>query len=308
MMPVIVEICYQKGNMMAAGQDDAGAEESDRSRGRSTRWVVPGAIAVGVLLAVSLVFASLVQNWLNTSAHQATGRHMGLIGLILGAYSDRVGGLPYAVVKADTPRRSMGAHPTAGSGQILYSWRVEIVPDLDSQTCSWDPTRAWDDPSNKELKQISSVYAYETTGWKAASGSFPETNILAITGPGTAFGDGMEPPKALKNIAPQTILAVETRASGIPWPAPGDFDIRTMPQTISAPDGKGISSRYPGGFHVLFADGAVWLLSDKVPFDTLESFFTIERARKQDRDKLLGPFALCVEASSDGAVTGTREP
>jgi len=183
-------------------------------------------------------------------------------------------------------------HPTAGTGQILYSWRVEIVPDLDCATARWDPTRTWDDPSNQELVRFSSVYAYDITGWKAATEPFRETNILAITGPGTAFGDGIEPPKALKSIAPQTILAVETKASGIPWPAPGDFDIRTMPRTINAPDGKGISSRYPGGFHVLFADERVWLLSDDVPFETLEKFFTVEEARKHDRDEVLGPYTL----------------
>ena len=119
-----------------------------------------------------------------------------------------------------------------------------------------------------------------------------EANILAITGPGTAFGDGQERPRALKDVPPQTILAVETRASGIPWPAPVDFDIRTMPETINASDGKGISSRNAGGFHVIFADCWIWSLSDKVPFETLKKFFTTTEAGKHDREELLGPFAL----------------
>ena len=124
-------------------------------------------------------------------------------------------------------------------------------------------------------------------GRKAAPQSFPETNALAITGPGTAFGDGVEPPKALKDVPASAILVVETPRSGIPWPATGDFDIRTIPQTINAADGKGISSRNAGGFHVMFADGQVWLLSYKVPFDTLEKFFTLAEARKTRREKLL---------------------
>jgi hypothetical protein len=140
--------------------------------------------------------------------------------------------------------------------------------------------------------ELSSYYAYGATGLKAYTQSFPETNIVAITGPGTAVGEGKELPMSVKNVPRQTILAVETRASGIPWPAPGDFDIRTMPQTINAPDGKGISSRNVGGFHVIFADGWVWLLSDKVPFETLKKFFTTADAEKHDREELLGPFAL----------------
>ena len=73
---------------------------------------------------------------------------------------------------------------------------------------------------------------------------------------------------------------------------PRDFDIRTMPHTINAPDGKGISSGFPGGFHVLFADGTVWFLSDKVPFETLQKFFTVGDAEKHDRETLLGPYVL----------------
>jgi hypothetical protein len=85
---------------------------------------------------------------------------------------------------------------------------------------------------------------------------------------------------------------VESRASGIPWPAPGDFDIRTMAQTINAPDGKGMSSRAAHGFHVIFADGQVWFLSERLPFDTLRLFFTMADAQENDRDQVLGPFAL----------------
>ena len=145
---------------------------------------------------------------------------------------------------------------------------------------------------NKQLVELSSFYAYDATGLKPYPHFFLEANILAITGPGTAFGDGKELPMATKNVPPQTILCVETRASGVPWPAPGDFDIRTMPQTICGLDGKGISSRNAGGFHVTFADGRVWLLSDKAPFETLKEFFTTAEAGKHNRERLLGPFAL----------------
>ena len=86
---------------------------------------------------------------------------------------------------------------------------------------------------------------------------FPETKHLAITRPGTAFGDGTGRPMALKDTPSATILAVETGSSGIQWPASGDFDIRTMPRTICTRNAKGIASRNTGGFHVIFADGYV---------------------------------------------------
>jgi hypothetical protein len=106
----------------------------------------------------------------------------------------------------------------------------------------------------------------------------------------------------LEDVPPATIIAVETRSSGIPWPAPGDFDARIMPQTVCARDRKGISSLNAGGFHVVFADRWVWLLSDKVPFETIAKFLTTAEAGKHNRDELLGPFALHRGPSSHFAV------
>ena len=65
-----------------------------------------------------------------------------------------------------------------------------------------------------------------------------------------------------------------------------------MPHTINAKDGSGISGQNKGGFVVLFADGQAWFLSEKIPFATLEKFFTIEGAKRYSREKLLGPFVL----------------
>ena len=157
-----------------------------------------------------------------------------------------------------------------------------------------DDNQPWDSRANRQTLGLSSFYThYEAKDWVAHGQLFPETNILAIVGPGTAFGeDRGEGPKPLAGIPSSTIIAVEVRSSGIPWPAPGDLDIRTMPQTINAPDGKGISSRYPGGVFVIFADARVWCLSDKVPFETLKKLFTIVDAKDNDREKLLGPYVL----------------
>jgi prepilin-type processing-associated H-X9-DG protein len=163
---------------------------------------------------------------------------------------------------------------------------------LEAWRGSWDAAQPWEIPANKQLVELPSFYAYDVNEEQGDSQAFPSTNILAITGPGTAFGDGSERPRAVKELPPNCILAVETRASGIPWPAPGDFDVRAMPQTINAPDGKGISSRHAGGFHVVFADGQVWFLSDKTPFETLRKLFTVADASTYNREDLLGPFIV----------------
>jgi hypothetical protein len=55
---------------------------------------------------------------------------------------------------------------------------------------------------------------------------------------------------------------------------------------------------------VLFADGEVWFLSDKVPFEDLKKFFTVAGAKAHDREALLAPYALA--RGADNASLGLR--
>jgi hypothetical protein len=230
----------------------------------------------------------------NTRANRVrTGYQIAQIAGGLGSFSENCRRLPYPIRRAPFPEDNV-IKPN-GTGRALHSWRWEVLGMVASwMRPPWDGTQPWDSPARRASLALSDYYTYdEAKDWVADGKLFPETNILAITGPGTAFGeDRGEPPKRLDKLPRSTIIAAEVRASGIPWPAPGDFDIRTMPQTICAPDGKGISSRHPGGFFVVFADTRVWFLSDKIPFDTLKKLFTLEEAKKSDREKLLGPYVV----------------
>ncbi len=254
----------------------------------------PACLLAAFTIAFLLLWlaAYIIETVRDQGDRKDTGMSFQEIGLGVTNYSMVFGHLPFPVRQA-SPGRSVETGSANGAGRPLYSWRVEIVPYLESWHGSWDKSQAWNSAANKELLELSSFYAYDAARQSGAKDrTFPDANALAITGPGTAFADINQRPMALKDVPPNTILVVESRASGIPWPAPGDFDIRTMPQTINRPDGKGISSRHAGGFHVIFADGMVWFISDKVPFDTLRKFFTIADAKKYDRDDLLGPYAL----------------
>jgi len=183
-----------------------------------------------------------------------------------------------------------------GSGRSLYSWRAEVAQYADSWwQGSWDRSQPWDSPANKAIRDFPWRYCYDAFGkgdWQIPTKFSPETNMLAITGPGTAFGGPDEAPRSLGEIDRDTVLVVEVRNSGIHWMEPGDYDVRTMPHTINAKDGRGISSRYPGGFHVLFADEEVWFLSNKVPFELLARFFTVDGAKQFDREQVLTPFLI----------------
>ncbi len=262
------------------------ARNASHKRFKSRYLLAPiaGGLAFGLILWT-------VQSMRTAGSHALTRRHFLDIAASLAAYSKVHGHLP-APVRRESPWQSAESRSANATGRPLFSWRVEIVPFLESWHGLWDESKPWNSAPNKQLVELSSFYAYDATAPEGDTKSFPETNAVAITGPGTAFGDGKELPRALNDVPPSTILVVEARASGTPWPAPGDFDIRIMPKTINAPDGKGISSRYAGGFHLIFADGQVWFVSDKVPFETLENFFTVAEAKTHDREKLLGPFTL----------------
>ncbi len=257
----------------------------DKIRRRRLSFAIVVATSIFILIICGIQMARL------SNLRKATTFHFRDVAASVVTYNENFGHLPW-LVRRESAGRPMEIGSPNGTGRPLYSWRVEIVPFLMSWHGSWDPSQPWDSQANKQLVELSAFYAYDGSKLEAAPRSFPETDVLAITGPGTAFGDGKEVPKALKDVSPSTILIVESRASEIPWPAPGDLDIRTMPHTINAPDGKGISSRHSGGFHVIFADGKVWFLSDKVPFETIRKFFTVADAKKNDREKLLGPYAL----------------
>jgi hypothetical protein len=231
-----------------------------------------------------------------TSRFRATRDSFMLTAMSLDYYDEFNGHLPFPVRRETVGKPTRTGMPN-GTGKALYSWRGEVATYRDNWFFNgggdWDSSSPWDSPANKQMADFPWQFCYDAlVTWEWPKGYSKETSMMAIVGPGTAFGCDGETPKSLTELSGNVILVVETQNSGLHWMQPGDFDIRTMPWTINAPDGRGISSRYPGGFHVLFADGLTWFLSDKVPFETLEKFFTVEGAKKNDRQQVLGPYAL----------------
>lgn len=171
----------------------------------------------------------------------------------------------------------------AKNGERLLSWRVWLtdhsLPLPGDARAEYD--KSWDDPRNLHTAG-KGVYDFTRSATDDA------TTILAITGPGTVFGEGA--PTPLKSAPANAIVLVEVRNSGIHWMSPRDFDVRTMPRTINDADGRGISGETSLGFHVAFADGEVWRLSHDTPFEKLSEFFLADDAKRQSRDDVLGGY------------------
>jgi hypothetical protein len=197
----------------------------------------------------------------------------------------------------DTHQRLPKANETDLAGHSLSSWRFMLWPYWDCQESGFqgNTSQPWTAPINSQWRNAIAPRIFSPTNRTLNSPNVHDTNVFAITGPGTAFDPqktvtaqqlGAAPP------ASQVILFVEVRNSKTHWMQPGDFDIRTMPHTINDPAGEGISGTCPGCFCVCFATTEAWMLRNDTPFDKLALFFTIDSARKHDREVGLGPYRV----------------
>jgi hypothetical protein len=190
------------------------------------------------------------------------------IGLAIHNFHDAYKQLPQAV------RRDKAGRP-------LCSWRFQIVPFVEAIMMEVHYEARWDDPVNRWLSSA----PFPVYCWSSGKGLSERlhTNVVAITGPGTAF-DGDRAVR-VNDIDSDTILAIEIADSGILWMEPGDLAIDQVPESITqGVDGYGV--------HVLFADGSVCVYRPDVPLEDLKKFFTIEGAKQYDRNEVLGSYAI----------------
>lgn len=167
------------------------------------------------------------------------------------------------------------------AGNALSSWRLTVVEWCQGHLPYVDFESRWDSAVNVQMRNF-------TPWWYCLIHSdscrtLGHTNVCAISGPQTAFDDG--PPVSLASLPPHLVLLVEVAESGVHWMEPGDLDVETIPPSITnGLDGTGV--------HVVFADGAVWLLASDVPLERLKKFLTIEQARQHDRHDVLEPYVI----------------
>ena len=231
--------------------------------------VIAAAMALGV--CVLLIFPVLRSVRVSARRTQRAN-HLKQIGLALHNFHDTYKRLPLAVYSDE-------------GGRPLSSWRFHILAYVEAiMQHYYDPTERWDDPRHRGLtSEPFHVYCFRTD---RPSPDRLHTNVVAITGPGTAFDGNRE--CRLKDIDSDTILAIEIAESGTHWAAPGDLPIDQVDASIlQGLDGHGVL--------VLFADGQVWLVPPDVPLEDLEKFFTIEGAKKYNREQILGPRARLIE-------------
>jgi hypothetical protein len=238
-------------------------------------WV----FAASLILAVGRGFWFAVKAARIAARRSETRNDVKQLMLGLHMYSDTHKHLPPATVTG------FGAKPYYfefhPGDPPRHSWRFVICPYLESNRWPLDYSKPWTDPVYASWRSL------DNRMYCRGSGKSFNTRFMAVTGPDTAWGDGTDPPGSIQDLPTDLILIVETRNSGLHWMEPGDFELSTLPRTINAPDGSGISSNDPVGTWIGLADGSVRFVPTDTPFEKLEPFFTIAGASANDIDDLL---------------------
>jgi hypothetical protein len=224
--------------------------------------VIAAVLVVGGIATSIMVIMHLKRQLERRSQYNADARY---IAVALLGFVDCYKCLPPAVHYDNT-------------GRALSSWRFQLIPFIEGIMRGIDNKAPWDAPVNDWITGRPYIFSFHLPGEEVT-----DTNIMAITGPGTAFEEGrvIQP----RDISPDTILAIEIANSGIHWAEPGDLDVEHIPDSIT----QGVEGR---GVHVIFADFAVWFLRSDVPREDLKKFFTIEGAKDNSREQLLRPYVI----------------
>lgn len=168
----------------------------------------------------------------------------------------------------------------------MHSWRALLLPFLDRPdlVAAYRLDEPWDGPHNRKLHATRmDIFRCPEAGRRST-----ETSYVAVTGPGTIWGEDVPLDWNESNSwdgLGQTIMLVEMTNSGIHWLEPRDLPLSETAPTINSQTGRGISSRHPGIAVVAFADGRVKPLADNLPPAVVRALLTVhgdDRLRDED--------------------------
>jgi len=213
-------------------------------------FVMTGVCVVGILIALLL---PAVQQAREGARRSMCKNNLKRIGLAMHNYHDMYDTFPPAYIPDS-------------DGKPMHSWRVLLLPFLDGQLmhAQYDFDKPWDDPQNLAVTRNTPM----NFRCPSATGQTNTTHYVLISGPGTCFegAEGM-PIRDIKDGTSQTILVVESHDTAVPWYEPRDLSIAEL-------GSAGPTTRHMAGFHVLFADGRVQMMSDTISFDELKALLS----------------------------------
>jgi hypothetical protein len=162
--------------------------------------------------------------------------------------------------------------PAAGGGEgpgSQLSWRVHILPFVEEQALyeQFHLDEPWDSEHNRALiARMPEIY-------KDPNFRLPEgmTSYLAVTGPGTFFGDGTTAPRIreITDGTANTFMIVEADADqAVVWTRPDDWDYDPNNPT------HGLGAMRLGGFLAGTGDGALHFIQNDMPAHIIRAMMT----------------------------------
>jgi prepilin-type processing-associated H-X9-DG protein len=217
-----------------------------------------------ILLSVDAQQAASLFDSVLRPARQAAARSQCInnekqIGLAVHNYHARYNAFPPAYTRDK-------------DGKPLLSWRVLILPYLEQNDLYTDfhLDEPWDSAHNRAL--IAKMpHTYRCPNERADLAREGKTRYLAPRGAGTIFR-GAEPVR-IRDVADGTSNTIMVADAGdenaVVWTKPDDWEVEPVLNVEGV-----FKSHEPGGSNVLFADGSVHFLSEKVKPSTLRALFT----------------------------------
>lgn len=228
----------------------------------------------GAILATLVLVAALwpPQQAVRHAARRTRCRNnLKQLGLALHNYVDVYGVFPAPATMGDAPPRS---------------WRVELLPYLDQPTLreTYRDGLPWDSPQNQSiaLQRLDVYLCPSAKTERDASGRY-YTSYVGVVGPHTLFADGQRRSFAsILDGAAQTIAVVENCDAHIIWTEPRDVRLEEASLTINGgrrrppASNSVIASPHLDCGYVLFADGSVLALPDRIDPTVLKALLTID--------------------------------
>ena len=158
---------------------------------------------------------------------------------------------------------------TNDDGEVLLSWRVELLPYLEQQALyeRLHLDEPWDSPHNLPLAKISIPVFMDPS-----AALLPGYAVFqACRGEGLAF-DADNDQVSMRDFTDgtsNTIMVIEANAEqAVPWSQPKDVEIDLNNPLANR------GRAHPGGFQVLFADGSVQFISENIDVGLFRALLT----------------------------------
>lgn len=181
------------------------------------------------------------------------------------------------------------------SNGVLRTWRVELLPLLDSPQLRkrYVDEAAWDSTINAPVAtELRNPYRCPAEVEPADHQGRIKSAYLAVTGTRSFFADNGQGRRwsETRDFAASTAMIVEACGQNVIWTEPRDLDIDTVPVGVNLPSavlGRSegtFSATHPGGPGVLMVDGSVQTLDPDTDPAVLRAILTVDGNEKRPFD------------------------